>query len=157
VSLWSAAPHAAQELFPGSFEQLVRVYNHKAVDKLLGLHEGAATHRDHAAAALADAQQRAKAGAASAGGSFWERRAASKRAGAEPELAAAQDKVAELEAQIEAARAAALSQPLGTAFIALFKWARPVLGLDHLARSLCQPLLFLKHAFVGCLHCQCRR
>jgi len=127
---------AMQDLFPGSFTGLVRVYNHHAVDLLLSQHEVAATQRDHAATAVAQARKQleavqAKGGskgtaaAASAGGGCRgdpEGRAAARLAKAEAELASRQERVEGLESETEAARQAALKKPLGTAFIALFRW-----------------------------------
>lgn len=119
----------------------MRVYNHKAPDMLLVKYDAAAAKRDRWAAAAAAARLRLKAlGAAgygeeqkgdadstggkagSSGLAGWKCRKAAKRlAKAEAEEGKWRQLAAELEAQVEAARQAALAQPLGTAFIALFK------------------------------------
>jgi len=61
-------PHAVvlalQELCPGSFDQVVRVCNHRQVDKLLVKHDEALTRRERAAAAVAALRLRLKAAAA---------------------------------------------------------------------------------------------
>lgn len=144
----SPAPLCLQDLFPGSFTHLVRVHNHRAVDRLLVQHDAAATQRDRLAGAAAQARREAgsaglgDAGAAaaaaaapgsadggaaagSAGGGTAPKaaaRAAARQAAAEAALSLQQARVEQLEEEIEAARQAALRQPLGTAFIALFRW-----------------------------------
>ncbi len=94
------------------------MYNHKAVDKLLSVHEAATTHRDSCLTAVAAARSRVEASKGQRGADT----AASKLEKAEAELVQLEAKVAELEGQVEVARQAALEQPLGTAFIALFRW-----------------------------------
>ncbi|KAL4419727.1 hypothetical protein ABPG75_006825 [Micractinium tetrahymenae] len=139
---------ALKDLWPDSFTGLVRVYNHKAVDCLLVQHDAAATKRDQLVTAVAAARARAKAqgcdsagsgsGAAAEPGSSQAAaeggeagrhgaaqgrkaaRAAARLAAAESRLAAQQPKVEQLERDVEAARQAALQEPLGTAFVALF-------------------------------------
>lgn len=106
-----------QALFPDSFDQLVRVYNHKAVDLLLVKHEAAASQRDRCVTALAAARALMPAEGAKGGA-----RAAARLARAEAQLAKWQQATELLEQQFVEARQAALSQPLGTAFIALFRW-----------------------------------
>lgn len=112
-----ACPGPLQDIFPDSFTQLVRVYNHKAVDKLLSQHEAAASHRDRCVTALAAARGKADAAQGKGGAA----KAAARLERAEAELAKAEERVGELEGQVEVARQAALEQPLGTAFIALFR------------------------------------
>ncbi|KAL4437833.1 hypothetical protein ABPG77_005745 [Micractinium sp. CCAP 211/92] len=137
---------ALKDLWPNSFAGLVRVYNHKAVDCLLVHHDEEATKRDRLVAAVAAARAQAKAqgceggadskagepdagrAAAEGGKKWWHCRAwrrtaaaaAARLAAAEARLAAQEQKVVQLEAEIEGARQAALKQPLGSAFIALF-------------------------------------
>ncbi len=139
--------HNLQDLWPNSFAGLVRVYNHKAVDCLLVHHDEEATKRDRLVAAVAAARAQAKAqgceggadskagepdagrAAAEGGKKWWHcgawRRtaaaAAARLAAAEARLAAQEQNVVQLEAEIEGARQAALKQPLGSAFIALFR------------------------------------
>lgn len=137
-----------QELFPSSFASLVRVHNHEAADCLLVKYDAGAARRDRWAAAAAAARLRLKAlggmadgaeqqeggaggkgsagdkiGGSKAGGrSGWRRRQAAKRlARAEAEEDKWRQRAADLEAMVEAARQEALTQPLGTAFIALFR------------------------------------
>ncbi len=131
-----------QRLFPASFIGLVRVCNHKAADCLLVKHEAAASQRDRCEDAVAAARQQAKvlwagpaeagagakgAGDAPSGGSSTSSKqaanASAKLSKAEEQLAKWQQRTAELEAQLLAAQQAALAQPLGTAFIALFRCA----------------------------------
>lgn len=137
---------ALRDLWPNSFAGLVRIYNHKAVDCLLVKHDVEATKRDRLAAAAAAARVRAKAlgcsggsgsgagepsaeAAATEGGKAESHvaagdgkaaKAAATLAAAEARLSVQQHKVAQLESDIEAARQAALKEPLGSAFIALF-------------------------------------
>lgn len=138
---------ALQRLFPASFAGLVRVCNHKAADCLLVKHEAAASQRDRCENALAAARQQAKAlgtvpaeggagakgGNAAAGGSRTSRQAAkasTRLAKAEAELSKWQQRATELEAQLLSAQQAALAQPLGTAFIALFRYVRGRRGIS---------------------------
>jgi hypothetical protein len=68
------------------------------------------------------AEARRKAAAAETNGKAKAAKGAgAKLAKAEAELAKWEAKTTELEAEIEAARSAAFEQPLGTAFIALFR------------------------------------
>lgn len=145
----AVTPHSpcVQDLWPNSFAGLVRIYNHKAVDCLLVKHDVEATKRDRLAAAAAAARVRAKAlgcsggsgsgagepsaeAAATEGGKAESHvaagdgkaaKAAATLAAAEARLSVQQHKVAQLESDIEAARQAALKEPLGSAFIALFR------------------------------------
>lgn len=119
-----------QDLFPASFTQLVRVYNHQAVDKLLLQHDAASTQRDRTTNAVAALRLQLKDAEAAGGGDGAgpaKRRggagkAAARLARAEAQLAKEQEQVLQLEAEIEEARSKALSEPLGTAFFALFRW-----------------------------------
>lgn len=112
-------------LFPGSYQQLVRVYNHLEVDQLLVSHDAAAAARDRCATSAAAARALLKAGEGNDGGttpSGWRLRLAAKQLGwAEAGEAKWGERAALLEAQVAEARAAALAHPLGTAFIALFR------------------------------------
>lgn len=113
-------------LFPSTFTQLVRVYNHKAADALLVKHEAAASQRDRCVTALAAARSQLQAaeGKGEAAGKHGAR-AATRLAHAEAELAKWQERTVQLEGQILEAQQAALSRPLGTAFIALFRCGAP--------------------------------
>ena len=88
-----ACPGPLQDIFPDSFTQLVRVYNHKAVDKLLSQHEAAASHRDRCVTALAAARGKADAAQGKGGAA----KAAARLERAEAELAKAEERVGELE------------------------------------------------------------
>ena len=110
-------------VFPGAFAQLVRVYNHKAVDLVLIKHEAAASQRDRCANAAAAARSQLDAAKdEGAGSSRRSARAVARLARAEAELAKWQERTEQLEGQFQEAQQEALSQPLGTAFIALFRW-----------------------------------
>ena len=129
-----------QALFPGDFDQLVRVYNHKNVDLLLSKHDATASHRDvlvtragKARRALEAARETEAAAAASfkatgkdgngsvMGGGPQVLKAIAKLEALQAEIAIMDLKVEELEEEIEKAQEEALSKPLGTAFFALFK------------------------------------
>lgn len=132
-----------QELFPSSFSGLVRVYNHSSCDHLLAKHEHAATQRDCCLTAVAAARCTLDAAEAAATAAAAEMKpgqaaaavsavtnkklsrrvqaAAAKLAEREAELARRQAETLALEQQVVAARKEALAQPLGTAFIALFR------------------------------------
>ena len=171
---------ALQRLFPASFAGLVRVCNHKAADCLLVKHEAAASQRDRCECAVAAARQRAKvlgtgpaeagagakgAGDAANGSSSSSKQAANasaKLSKAEAQLAKWQQRTAELEAQLLAAQQAALAQPLGTAFIALFRCvagirAAMVGGRPFwLLMAVQAPGRFTpERAAFTCIHCAC--
>ena len=136
----SLPPALLQALFPGEFDQLVRVYNHKNVDLLLGKHDATASHRDvlvtragKACRALEAAREKEAASAASVkakgkdgngavmGGGPKVQKAVAKLEALQAEIAVMDLKVEELEEEIVKAQEEALSKPLGTAFFALFK------------------------------------
>ncbi|PRW05771.1 ERD4-related membrane [Chlorella sorokiniana] len=128
-----------QRLFPASFSGLVRVCNHKAADLLLVKHEAASSQRDRCEVAVAAARQQAKAlGALPAEGgpdakgngppagnscpsSKQAAKASARLVKAEAELDKWQQRTEELEARLLEAQQVAVAQPLGTAFIALFR------------------------------------
>ena len=113
-----------QSLFPSSFTRLVRVFDHKAVDLLLVKHEAASSQRERSVTAVAQAHAAAKAaaGGGGGGGSRAEGRAAARLAKAEAALAKWRARTEELERAIVEEQQRALGRPLGTAFIALFRW-----------------------------------
>ena len=123
----------------------MRVYNHKKVDQLLEKHDAMHTHRDSCVAALGRARRarhaahlaEASAVASSAKGkgggdedpevaigrgiSKRVRNAELKVEALKLELDSWELKIVDLEEQIKTEQEEALSKPLGTAFIALFK------------------------------------
>ena len=137
----SCALPSVQALFPGEFDQLVRVCNHKNVDKLLTKHDGTTSHRDvlltradkarralllaRAEEAMAAKPSKAKAvehaDLAVEGGGPSVQKAVAKLQALQAEIAVMDLKVEELEEEIEKAQEDALSKPLGTAFFVLFK------------------------------------
>ena len=135
-----------QELFPGEFDQLVRVYNHKKVDQLLEKHDDTHTKRDSCVAALGRAcRARHAAHLAEASAAAASAPAKGKGGDLDPEAAVGrgltkrvrnaelrvealkleldgwEQQILDLEVQIKTEQEEALSKPLGTAFIALFK------------------------------------